>query len=51
MFFYYSINIDNVNVIKFFELLKTTNNIYLVYEFCEGGTLEDYIKKKKFLSE
>ena len=38
-------------MIKFIEMLKTTNNMYLVYEFCEGGTLEDHIKKTKFLPE
>lgn len=32
-------------------MLRTSNNVYLVYEFCNGGTLEDQIKKKKHLSE
>lgn len=41
----------NPNVITFIEMLRTTNNIYLVYEFCSGGTLEDIIKKRKFLNE
>ena len=43
--------IENINVIKFLEMLRTTNNVYLVYEFCNGGTLEDMISKKKFLTE
>ncbi|KRX01572.1 Protein kinase-like domain [Pseudocohnilembus persalinus] len=43
--------IDNQHVVKFLEMLKTTNNMYLVYEFCNGQTLEDEIKKKNFLSE
>ena len=25
---------------KFIEILKTANNYYFVYEFCNGGTLE-----------
>ena len=25
--------------------------MYLVYEFCEGGTLDDIIRAKKFLPE
>ena len=42
-------------------MFKTVNNIYFVYEYCNGfifssfnfirGTLEELIKKKKFLSE
>jgi serine/threonine-protein kinase ULK/ATG1 len=32
-------------------MIKTNNYIYLVYEFCEGGTLEDIIRKKGHLSE
>ena len=26
-------------------MLKTTNNYYFVYEFCNGGTLERYLKE------
>lgn len=32
-------------------MLRTQNNMYLVYEFCDGGTLENLIQKKKFLPE
>ena len=32
-------------------MLRTSNNYYLVYEFCNGGTLAEYIKAKKRLSE
>lgn len=32
--------IENVNIIRFIEMLKTSNNMYLIYEFCSGGTLE-----------
>ena len=32
-------------------MLRTTNNVYLIYEYCSGGTLEDVIKKYTFLSE
>jgi serine/threonine protein kinase len=32
--------IDNIHVVKFLEMLKTSNNMYLIYEFCNGGTLE-----------
>ena len=30
---------------------KTTNNFYLVMEFCNGGDLDAYVKKRKFLTE
>lgn len=32
-------------------MLRTTNNYYLVYEFCNGGTLAEHIKAKKRLTE
>lgn len=32
-------------------MLKTANNTYLVYEFCNGGTVEDMITKRHHLSE
>jgi serine/threonine-protein kinase ULK/ATG1 len=43
--------IKNPNVIKFYEMLKTANNMYLVYEFCDGGTLEDILIKRHHLPE
>ncbi|KAM3135315.1 hypothetical protein pb186bvf_012613 [Paramecium bursaria] len=43
--------IDNPNVIKFIELISSSNNLYLVYQYCNGGNLEEYIQKRKYLSE
>lgn len=43
--------INNPNVVRFIEMLKTVNNMYLVYEYCEGGTLEDIVQRKRFLPE
>lgn len=37
----YSLNHDNI--IKIVNVEKTKNNIYLVLEYCNGGTLLDYI--------
>ncbi len=43
--------IKNPNVIRLYETLKTANNLYIVYELCNGGTLEELLDKKKFLPE
>lgn len=43
--------INHPNIIRFIEMLRTANNYYLVYEYCNGGTLGDYIKTKKRLPE
>ena len=32
-------------------MIKTCNNIYLVYEYCEGGTLDQQIRKYGKLPE
>lgn len=32
-------------------MLKTVNNFYFVYEYCNGGTLERVLKNSKFLGE
>lgn len=34
------------NIVRYFDRLKTANNIYMVYEFCNGGTLETIIYKQ-----
>lgn len=43
--------IKNQNIIRFIEMLRTSNNVYLIYDYCNGGTLEDIIKKRKMLTE
>ena len=30
------------NIIRYYDMLKTVNNFYFVYEYCNGGTLEKY---------
>ena len=36
--------IDDHNIVKFYEFIETGNNIYLIMEYCNGGTLEQKIK-------
>lgn len=43
--------ISHPNIIKFIEMLRTANNYYLVYEYCNGGTLAEHIKEKGKLTE
>ncbi len=43
--------INHPNIIKFIEMLQTTTHYYLVYEFCNGGTLEDKIKVQIMINE
>ena len=39
------------NLVEWFHTIETTTDIYAVLEFCCGGTLFDYMKKKKGLGE
>lgn len=43
--------IKHPNIVRFYEKLVTVNNTYMVYEFCNGGTLESKIYARSFLSE
>ena len=38
-------------VIRLFDVIKTTNNVYMVMEHCGGGDLERYLAVHKRLSE
>jgi len=44
-------NTNNSNVIKLYEVKNSENNFYLVMEYCNGGTLEEFFEKyyDKFL--
>ena len=43
--------IRHPNIISYIEIKETMNNAYMVYEFCDGGTLESKIYEKGFLQE
>lgn len=42
---------DNCNIVKLYDLKKTPNNFYLMLEYCNEGDLQNYLKKKKNLTE
>ena len=42
---------ENPNIIRLYDIKKTTNNIYLMLEFCNEGDLMQYLKLKKKLVE
>lgn len=44
-------SIDNPNIIKLIDALKTQNNYYIVYEYCNGGTLEEKLKRMGHIPE
>lgn len=43
--------INNSHVVKFIEMITTVNHIYFIYEFCNGGTLEDAIFSRGYYQE
>lgn len=42
---------NNVNIIKLYDIKKTSNNIYLMIEYCNEGDLMQYLKKRGKLTE
>jgi serine/threonine-protein kinase ULK/ATG1 len=42
---------NNTNIIKLYDLKKTSNNFYLILEYCNEGDLLQYLKTKKILTE
>lgn len=42
---------ESPNIVKLYDMKKTSNNYYLVLEYCNDGDLESYLKKKRYLVE
>lgn len=42
-------SIKSENVVRLFEVRKTQSHIYLIMEFCDGGSLEELLKQKSTL--
>ena len=41
----------NPNIIRFIEIMRSINNTYYVYEYCNQGTLYEKLKRQKFFPE
>ena len=39
------------NVVQLLDMFETTNNYYLIQEFCDGGDFRGLLKFRKFLPE
>ncbi len=39
------------NIVQLYEIILTTNSIYLILEFCEGGDLKRYARKGRLTEE
>lgn len=44
-------SINQENIIKLYEVIKTKKNYYIVLEYCAGGDLHKFLKKRKRISE
>ena len=43
-------SLKHPNVLQCYEVLSSTNNCYIVTEFCEGGDLETLVRKSGALN-
>ena len=43
--------LEDSSIVRMIKMLKSTNNIYLVYEFLNGGSLQKMLEEKGTLSE
>ena len=43
--------VDHPNIVKLLDVFQTSNNMYIVTEFCQGGDLRNYIRNKRKLCE
>ena len=42
---------DNQNIVKFIDNFKTDFSVLIAMEYCEDGTLDQYLKKMKRLTQ
>ena len=44
-------DVNHPNIIKLIDIKESSNNVYIITEYCNGGTLEEYLDKYKKFSE
>ena len=42
---------EHDNIVRLLDVYQTSNNMYIVTEYCEEGDLRNYLKKRKKLTE
>jgi len=42
---------QNTHIVQLYDIKKTPNNIYMIFEYCNEGDMSEYVKKKGHLSE
>lgn len=43
--------VQHDNIVRLLDVYQTSNNMYIVTEYCEGGDLANFLKKRKHLPE
>ncbi|CAK79528.1 unnamed protein product (macronuclear) [Paramecium tetraurelia] len=43
--------IEDKNIVRLIDVLQSVNNTYIITEFCNGGDLREYLKKRKSIPE
>ncbi|CAD8075624.1 unnamed protein product [Paramecium sonneborni] len=43
--------IEDKNIVRLIDVLQSVNNTYIVTEFCNGGDLREYLKRRKQIPE
>ena len=43
--------LNHPNIVRLYDFFKTSNNNYLVFEYCGGGDLRGFLREKSRLSE
>lgn len=43
--------INHPNIMHLFDFMESSNNYYLILQYCNNGDLEQYVKKKHHLME
>ena len=43
--------VNHPNIVRLIDIVKTSNNLYMIMEYCKDGSLESYIHKKNLNSK